>query len=127
MKTILSNSKVNALLEFASQKMLDSPRHAIEFDTDWPLFAPADPGIYCIFHGDKLLYAGETGNIRKRMKDLRRTMNHSFRRSLGKQLFSGHAGFVAAHNKAKFPVKFEQELNNYMATKGASDQSVVAA
>ena len=46
--------------------------------------APAKAGIYGIWKGETLEYVGETGNLKKRIGDLRDTRNHTFRHSIGK-------------------------------------------
>lgn len=46
-------------------------------------------GLYAIFEQEKLVYVGETGNLRKRMSDITRTVNHSFRKQIGARNFSG--------------------------------------
>jgi hypothetical protein len=55
-------------------------------------FVPDFPGVYALYEkvGDKyiLIYVGESGNLRERMSDICRTVNHTFRRQLGHQRFS---------------------------------------
>ena len=46
------------------------------------------PGLYALFDKETLLYIGETGNLRERMSDVFRTVNHTFRGKLAKNRFS---------------------------------------
>jgi hypothetical protein len=71
-------------------------------------------GVYCIFEHDELIYVGETGSLKERMKDIFRTMNHSFRRSLGKRQFANVAGVSEANSKTNFPFDVELQLTEYM-------------
>ena len=75
---------------------------------------PDKPGVYCIFERGELIYVGETGSLKARMKDIFRTVNHSFRRSLGKRQFAGVAGVSEANAKTSFPLDVELQLTEYM-------------
>lgn len=48
---------------------------------------PNYPGVYALFFNNELVYIGETADIKKRMKDLKKTYNHTFRRKLGFHFF----------------------------------------
>lgn len=89
-------------------QLLSAKKVSVSFDRNWSSQFPIDAGIYVIYEKGKVVYFGETGNINGRMKDLRRTVNHSFRRSLGFKLY---------HEKAtsdkKFSDKNELKLNEY--------------
>ena len=61
-----------------------------------------------------MIYVGETGNIRKRMNDLRYTMNHSLRRLLGERLFSSRQNYKKASSSNKYPSEIELELEKWM-------------
>jgi hypothetical protein len=69
---------------------------------------PIAAGVYGIFDGGNLVYIGETANLRERMKDVKRTLNHSFRRKLGKKLFAG-----ATIANGKFAADIEAKLDEY--------------
>lgn len=55
-------------------------------------FVPDFPGVYALYEKIDskyvLLYIGETGNLRQRMSDICRTVNHTFRRKLAQKKFS---------------------------------------
>ena len=75
---------------------------------------PDKPGVYCIFEREVLIYVGETGSLKERMKDIFRTVNHSFRRGLGKRQFAEVAGVSSADAKTQFPPDVEIQLTEYM-------------
>lgn len=81
---------------------------AVRFDRGWPKEFPDEAGMYVIYDKGEVSYFGETGNIRGRMKDLRRTLNHSFRRSLGYSLFN-----EIATSSEKFTQDIELKLDKY--------------
>lgn len=78
------------------------------------LLFPESPGVYCISDKGVPVYVGETGQLRGRMRDLRETLNHTFRRSLGKTLFENRPGFVPATASRRFQRSLEVELDGYM-------------
>ena len=82
-------------------------------DSAYLLF-PEAPGVYCIFDGDVLVYVGETGDLRGRMRDLKETRNHTFRRNLGTKLFKDRDDFAPASASTCFPSALEVELSQYM-------------
>jgi hypothetical protein len=80
----------------------------------WTCLFENQPGVYTIFVDDLFVYVGETGNLKGRMRDLRQTRNHTFRRSLGETLFHTRPGFEFATKKKNFPDHIEKELDAYM-------------
>ena len=100
-------------LRLLEKKLLKkSKKHTIELTPEWKTSFPKEPGVYAIFRDGKLLWVGETGNIRKRMGDLCRTANHRFRRIFGKDLY----GEEVASGK-KFSDGVEKKLNDYFRKK----------
>jgi hypothetical protein len=81
---------------------------------DWLKQFPPNPGVYCIFEGNELIYAGETGSLKGRMRDLLDTRNHTFRREVGKTKFGTHSAYRLASSKVKFPDEIEQLLTDFM-------------
>ena len=75
---------------------------------------PDKPGVYCLFEQNALVYVGETGSLSARMKDIFRTVNHSFRRSLGKRQFANVPSVQDANAKTRFPPDVEIRLTEYM-------------
>jgi len=96
-------------LESLEDRLLKkSKKLAIELTSEWKASFPNKQGVYAIFRNEKLLWIGETGNIRKRMGDLGRTLNHSFRRIIGNKLY----GEVATSRK-KFSDVIEEKVDDY--------------
>ena len=63
-------------------------RHKLFDPTDFMNLAPKEPGVYVIWNKStkKPKYVGSTSNLRKRLGDLRRWENHTFRRKVAKKL-----------------------------------------
>jgi hypothetical protein len=75
---------------------------------------PSNPGVYCIFEGKALIYAGETGSLKGRMRDLLDTRNHTFRREIGKAKFGARLDYRPASSKVKVPDEIERLLTDFM-------------
>ena len=100
--------EIKTLVETIEGVLLKNPRVKFTLDGKWNLNFPSEPGVYAIFEKGKFIYIGETADIRERMKDIRRTYNHTFRKKLGKQRLKAElVGNL-------FPPKVEIELDNYM-------------
>ena len=97
----------NALIQ-SEQDLLNSEKIKFSFDRKWTSNFPEKPGVYAIFDKSKLLYIGESANLKERMKELKRTYNHSFRKKLGGIHFNGKIG----KNK-KYSDKIEQMMNEF--------------
>lgn len=78
---------------------------------------PSEPGVYAIFEREMLVYIGETGNIRRRIRDMRNTRNHQLRRNVGGLNFSKIKGYRKADSRTKFPAKIEKRLNRWIENK----------
>ena len=76
---------------------------------------PNKAGVYIIREKDNTIYVGETGNIKKRMSDLNRTQNHTFRRTIGEKLFSKRKEYTKATSKRKYTDKLEEELSQWIS------------
>lgn len=110
--------EVNAkhYLKQLEDQLLAADRIPMHFKRDWSDHFDKKAGVYAVFDKNKLVYVGETGNLKGRMKDIRRTVNHSFRRSLGKHLFENDEGFEPASSTKKFKDQFEFNLNEHCET-----------
>lgn len=106
-----NEEEISNYLESTAAKLSD-PINAIPLTRKTSF--PDKPGIYCIFEKNALIYAGETGSIKSRMKDIFRTMNHSFRRSLGKRKFAEIPDVMSASSKSNFPPEVELQLTEFM-------------
>lgn len=92
-------------------------RKTIELSCKWVDSFPAEAGVYVVFDRDKAVYAGETGNIRGRMRDLLDSRHHTLRRSVGKINFHKENGYKNADTKNKFPEHIEQLVTQYITDK----------
>lgn len=79
-----TKEEVEAIAEAIEYDLLSKPKTAFSLEGNWNKQFPSEPGIYAVFEKKKFMYIGETSDIRERMKDVRRTYNHTFRRKLGK-------------------------------------------
>jgi len=104
----------NKYLNDLYQRLIQQKRIKIDAKKKWLLAVKKATGVYLIRIEGKIKYVGETGNIYKRMKDLLKTYNHTFRRSLGKHLYEKSEGYYKASSNKKFSAIIEQKLDNYM-------------
>ena len=105
----------NILKEY-DKKLLDKINRSIFVsDSKWNKSISPETGVYAFFQGEDILYIGETGSLRGRMSDVRRTLNHTFRRTIGNKLYSDIDGFTKATSKNKFPDKIEDKIDKYTA------------
>lgn len=88
--------------------------HRIELTRAWASNFPSTPGVYIFRDKNKIIYVGETGNLRGRMKDMIDTRNHVLRRNIGNKLYSGIRGFEPATARRKFVDIIEDMLNSHI-------------
>lgn len=86
----------------------------VELFSDWVKGFPTKPGIYVAFEDGNLVYVGETGNIRGRMRDLQDSRHHSLRRNIGRHNFSSELGYEDANTKKKFPKQIEKKVDHWL-------------
>lgn len=112
------NLKLQAIEKYLEHYVahLSNPNNAREviLSREWTNQAPNKSGVYSVCKGSKIIYVGETGNLRGRMSDLLDSRHHVLRRSLGRSLFSKRRGFAEATTKVKFPEQFEILLNRHI-------------
>ena len=100
-----------ALLEIVGncqKELMEGRKIAYSCSRKWTGEFPRVAGVYAIFDSRKLVYIGETANLKERMKDVRRTINHTFRRKLCKQLYKD-----ATLVNGKYDSETELKLNEY--------------
>ncbi len=114
---MFSRKRIEDYLKKIEKRFFIAPRQKFSFSENWFQEIPLEAGIYGIFNQNKLIYIGETGSLRGRMRDLGRTVNHQFRRSVGKNMFSRVKGFEEASSRKKFPLNIEKKLNKWMEQK----------
>jgi hypothetical protein len=84
---------------------------------EWAKEIPSKAGVYVFKDNDKIVYVGETGNLRGRMKDLLDSRHHTIRRTIGVKFYSTIDGFVKATTKIKFPEHIETLVNGHICKK----------
>lgn len=111
MKYKLSQNELNTVLIKAETKLFDSPRIKFKKCKNWRNDnVPNESGIYAIFENDdELIYIGESGNLKERMNEINRTVNHSFRKQFG------HLRYNGIKSKKKFSNNVEIQLDEYFA------------
>lgn len=104
----LTTEDIITCVDQIESELFNATKIKFTFDKFWSSNFPAKAGIYAIFDNNKLVYVGETANIKERMKEVKRTVNHSFRKKLGKYLEPN-----AKVQGSKYPEALEQKLNTY--------------
>jgi hypothetical protein len=108
---------VDKYLKFLLDKLLKAKRHNIELQEHGQQRHRVRGGVYVFYENDKLVCAGETGDISSRMEDLLNTMNHQVRRNLGERHFSEVKGYEKPSSKKKFPEHIEVMLESHLTEK----------
>jgi hypothetical protein len=104
----LSEKEIQEIVNACEQELKSNERIKFTLDKKWTDNFPKKAGVYAIFYKDKLVYVGESANIKERMKEVKRTYNHSFRRKLGKFLSPN-----AKITKGKYPQELEELLSEH--------------
>ncbi|SEW16842.1 GIY-YIG nuclease family protein [Chitinophaga arvensicola] len=107
---------VQQYLQLLKDKLLAAPQQFIACAKGWRKPFPQKAGAYVIRQSSRLVYIGETGNIKERMGDIVRTCNHTLRRTLGAEMYDGHPGYKKATSKERFCDEIEVLLNDFMST-----------
>lgn len=103
-----SKADIETFIDDFEKELMQADKIKFSFDRNWSSNFPNKAGIYAIFDENTLVYIGETANLKERMKEVKRTYNHSFRRKLGKFLVEGSKVV-----KGKFEETLELRLNDY--------------
>jgi len=102
-------------LQLLYDKLLnDCISYKIGLTRAWASDFPPAPGVYVFRDKKKLIYVGETGSLRGRMKDMIDTRNHVLRRNIGNKLYNEIEGFERATSSKKFIEIIEDMLNNHI-------------
>ena len=112
---MLSDKQIESYLANLENKLFKDRKQSIKLSREWiKRKFQSEPGVYIVFEHGKLVYVGETGNIRKRIRDLLDTRNHTLRRSIGKRHFAEETGYKDASSSRKFPEHIERKIIDYM-------------
>jgi len=115
---MLSDKQIQSYLKGMENELKKNKnKKAVALTNDWVNGFPSKPGIYVAFERDKIVYVGETGNIRGRMRDLQDSRHHTLRRNIGKYNFSNEKGYEDANTKKKFPTHIEKEVDEWLTRK----------
>lgn len=108
MEYLLENNNLIEVLTKAQENLFAAKKYKFEKSSIWrEVSIPNESGVYALYEGnDKLIYIGETGNLRERMNEINRTVNHSFRKQLGASRFGG----------IKSKKKFTEDIENLLDT-----------
>ena len=104
----------NQYLEELEDELSNAPKFKVDLSTEWINTFSTKAGVYAVYQGQAMIYIGETGCIRKRMNDLRNTMNHTLRRLLGEKMFSTRSDYKRASSTQKYSPEIESELEKWM-------------
>lgn len=99
------------VLQLAQENLLRAEKIKFEKCKEWRQNKiPSSPGVYALFEkNNKLMYIGESGNLRDRMNEINRTVNHSFRKQIGFLRFNG------VKSSKKFDLSVEEKLDKFFA------------
>lgn len=104
---------LNGLITEVENVISVAEQHQMYADK-WPSQVPSQAGIYLIRNKDKIIvYVGESSNINARMRDITRTVNHTFRRKVGAELFCGHPEYTQASSKRRYSDQIEELINQH--------------
>lgn len=105
------NQRIEDYLSKLENELLNGKWQLVENSLSWAEKFQSVAGVYAVKEEGIICYVGETGNIKKRMRDLLDTRNHSLRRTIGCARFAEQKGYEIATPSRKFPPQFEEELN----------------
>ena len=112
---MLSQKQIESHLQDMENRLIgNGNKKKVDLSNDWKNEFPEKPGVYVAFENRKVVYVGETGNIRGRMNDLRDSRHHSLRRNIGRVEFSTLKGYKNANSKEKFPPHIEKKVDDWL-------------
>ena len=107
----MNDEDIGRYLYRLEAKLLKESKVRVSLSHSWANSFPAKPGVYIAYKGKVIVYVGETGNVRGRMRDLLDSRHHTLRRHIGKSNFSNLKGYRDATSKNKFPSHIENKVN----------------
>jgi len=107
----ITKKQVNSLNK-SKEILLVKEKNKILLTTEWAKRFPSEAGVCVFFEGGKIVYVGETGSIAKRMKNLIYTREHTLRKKIALNYFSGLKGYEKGSNK--YTVGIEAKINDFL-------------
>lgn len=114
---MINQEQKDSFLHEIEQMLFAEEKKDILLTKEWLEQFDIKPGVYALFEEDSICYIGETGCLKKRMRDMFDSRNHVIRRKLGLRLFSTHKGYIKADASNKHDHQTEALINDYMKTK----------
>jgi hypothetical protein len=115
---MLSEEQVGLYLRRMEAKLMaEGNRKKVRLSTEWVNGLPDEPDAYLACEARDVVYVGETGNLRARMRDLLDSRRHSLRRSIGKHNFSMQKDYHDATTRRKFPKHIENSVVTWLQKK----------
>jgi len=111
----MTQNEIETYLKSLRDKLIHVSNHRnILMTNEWTKLAPLAAGVYVLIENNKIIYVGESGNLRGRMKDLLDSRHHIVRSTIGKKFYSHVNGFQEATNRLKFPQHIEELVNKHI-------------
>ncbi len=89
MEYFLLDQDLQKLFAKADQQLFAAERIRFNKEKEWRTKKEFNrAGVYALFEKANPIYIGETGNFNKRMSDLCRTVNHTFRKHIGAEKYN---------------------------------------
>lgn len=113
---MLTDKQIEQYFEEMENKLLDQNNFLnVILASSWVKTFPHKPGVYIAVENERIVYIGETGSIRGRMRDLLDSRHHTLRRNIGELNFSDKKGYEKATTKKKFPLHIEKIVEKYIS------------
>jgi len=115
---LLKNLEILQFLESLRRRLLrKANRHKIEMTRKWVSKFTKEAGVYALIEHNLIVYAGESGSLKKRMGHLLITQQHIVRRTIGAKYYSHIKGYKAATERKPFPPHIERCVNKHLSSK----------
>lgn len=114
---MISQEQKEIFIQEMEKMLFIEEKKGILLTKDWLEQFDVKAGVYALFEGDSICYIGETGCLKKRMRDMFDSRNHVIRRKLGSILFSDHKGYIKANASNKHDNQTEALIEDYMKAK----------
>lgn len=114
---MISQEQKDIFIQEMEQILFTKEKKSVLLTKEWLKQFDIKAGVYALFEGDSICYIGETGCLKKRMRDMFDSRNHVIRRKLGSTLFSNYKGYIKANASNKHDDQTEILVEDYMKTK----------